>query len=81
VPRSGERVRINTLPLHFEKRIVGSHGGQAEPADDIPRYVNLLRQGRLRLADMITHRFPLERINEAVALMRAGGAGRCLITL
>jgi len=81
VPRAGERVRINTLPLHFEKRLVGSHGGQAEPADDIPRYVNLVRQGRLRLAEMITHTFTLDRINEAVALMRAGGGGRCLITL
>lgn len=81
VPRAGERVRINTLPLHFEKRIVGSHGGQAEPAEDIPRYVNLVRQGRLRLAGMITHTFALDQINDAVALMRAGGGGRCLITL
>jgi S-(hydroxymethyl)glutathione dehydrogenase / alcohol dehydrogenase len=81
VPRAGERARLNTLPLHFEKRIIGSHGGQAEPADDIPRYVNLVRQGRLRLAEMITHTFTLERINEAIALMRGGGGGRCLITL
>jgi S-(hydroxymethyl)glutathione dehydrogenase/alcohol dehydrogenase len=81
VPRAGERVRLNTLPLHFEKRLVGSHGGQAQPAEDIPRYVNLVRQGRLRLREMITHEFTLERINEAVALMRAGGGGRCLITL
>jgi S-(hydroxymethyl)glutathione dehydrogenase/alcohol dehydrogenase len=79
VPRAGERVRINTLPLHFEKRIVGSHGGQAEPAEDIPRYVNLVRQGRLRLAAMITHTFALDQINDAVDLMRAGGAGRVIL--
>jgi len=81
VPRAGEHVRINTLPLHFDKRIVGSHGGQAEPAEDIPRYVNLVRQGRLRLREMITHTFTLDQVNDAVALMRAGGGGRCLITL
>jgi Zn-dependent alcohol dehydrogenase len=28
---------------------------------------------------MITHRFPLERINEAIELLRGGGAGRCII--
>ncbi|MHB8834632.1 MAG: zinc-binding dehydrogenase [Candidatus Methylomirabilia bacterium] len=81
VPRAGERVRLNTLPLHFEKRIVGSHGGAAEPAEDIPRYVNLVRQGRLRLAEMITHTFTLDQINDAVALMRAGGGGRVILLL
>jgi S-(hydroxymethyl)glutathione dehydrogenase/alcohol dehydrogenase len=81
VPRAGERVRINTLPLHFEKRIVGSHGGQAEPAEDIPRYVNLMRQGRLRLGEMITHTFTLDRITDAVALMRTGGAGRVILKI
>lgn len=81
VPRAGERVRINTLPLHFEKRLVGSHGGAAEPADDIPRYLNLIRQGRLRLSEMITHTFTLDQVNDAVALMRAGGAGRVILRL
>jgi S-(hydroxymethyl)glutathione dehydrogenase/alcohol dehydrogenase len=81
VPKVGEKARLYTLPLHFDKRIVGSHGGQAEPAEDIPRYVNLVRQGKLRLAEMITHTFALEGINDAVALLRAGGAGRCLIEM
>lgn len=79
VPRAGERISIYSLPLHFGKVLTGSHGGQAEPAADIPRYVALHREGRLRLAEMITHRFPLERINEAIAVLREGGAGRCLI--
>jgi S-(hydroxymethyl)glutathione dehydrogenase/alcohol dehydrogenase len=81
VPRAGEKARISTLPLHFDKTLRGSHGGQAEPAADIPRYVNLHRQGKLLLREMITHTFPLEGINEAIAQLRAGGAGRCVITL
>ena len=81
VPRAGEKARFSTLPLHFDKTIRGSHGGQADPAHDIPRYVNLWRQGRLRLAEMITHTFALEGINDAVALLRAGGAGRCVVRM
>lgn len=80
VPRAGERISIYSLPLHFGKVLTGSHGGQADPAADIPRYVALHRQGRLRLGEMITHRFPLERINDALELLRGGGAGRCIIS-
>ncbi len=49
MPRAGEKISIYTLPLHFDKVLTGSHGGEADPARDIPRYVNLHRQGRLRL--------------------------------
>ncbi len=81
VPRAGEKISIYSLPLHFDKVLTGSHGGDSDPARDIPRYVNLHLQGRLNLADMITHRYPLDRINEAVEELRRGTAGRILITL
>lgn len=80
VPRVGERIAIPTLPLHFGKVLTGSHGGQADPARDIPRYLALHRQGKLRLREMITRRFPLAEINAAIAAVRGGEAGRCLIT-
>jgi len=79
VPPAGERVSISSLPLHFGKVLTGSHGGQADPAADIPRYLALNRQGRLRLEEMITHRFPLEQINRAVELLRCGEAGRVIV--
>jgi S-(hydroxymethyl)glutathione dehydrogenase/alcohol dehydrogenase len=60
--------------------LAGSHGGEAEPADDIPRYLALHRAGRLRLADLVSERFVLESINDAIARMRDGRlSGRCLI--
>jgi len=81
VPRVGEKARLYTLPLYFGKTLRGSHGGQAEPATDIPRYVNLWRLGRLHLQEMITHTLPLGEINDAIALLRTGGAGRCVIRM
>ena len=80
VPRKGNDINIDSLPLHFGKGLSGSHGGEAIPETDIPRYQNLFRHGRLKLRELITDRFPLEQINTAIDKMRNGSvAGRCLI--
>src|SRR6202007_1841897 len=34
-----EKVSIYTLPLHFNKVLTGSHGGDARPHIDIPRII------------------------------------------
>jgi len=82
VPKKGANIDIYSLPLHFGKSLSGSHGGEAEPHLDIPRYESLFRHGRLHLRELLTHRFPLEQINDAIAGMRDGSiAGRCLIAL
>lgn len=78
----GHRMGIYTLPLHFGKRIVGSHGGDARPAVDIPRYLRMIEAGKLALEPLVTDRYRLEEINRAIGDMRAGRiAGRPLIAL
>ncbi|MDR1534907.1 MAG: zinc-binding dehydrogenase [Planctomycetota bacterium] len=80
VPRSEDRVSLATLPLHFGKSLVGSHGGGANPEIDIPRYLRLFRAGKLDLAGLVGERHPLADINEALERMRSGAsAGRSLI--
>jgi len=79
VPRKGDNISIYSLPLHFKKILKGSHGGSAEPHLEIPRYIRLCRTGRMKLDGLITHEFPLEKINEALDVMRKGEAGRCVI--
>ncbi|MEM7503749.1 MAG: zinc-binding dehydrogenase [Pseudomonadota bacterium] len=82
VPRAGNDVSIYSLPLHFGKRLAGSHGGDTEPESDIPRYLRLFEKGKLPLSELLTETFPLEDINTAIARMRDGSmAGRCLIDL
>lgn len=82
VPKKGSDVTIHSLPLHFGKGFAGSHGGEAQPELDIPRYQNLYRQGRLKLRELITDRFPLEDINTAIDRMRTGAIrGRCLVRM
>ena len=82
VPRQGNNVSLHTLPLHFGKVVTGSHGGESQPARDIPRYLRLLQQGRLQLDRFVSARYPLEEINTAIAAMRDGAtAGRVMIDL
>lgn len=82
VPRKGKSINIYSLPLHFGKTISGSHGGEAVPHLDIPRYQKLLEAGRIQLQPLITDLFSLDRINDAIASMRSGAiAGRCLVDM
>lgn len=80
VPRKGSNSSLYTLPLHFGKALSGSHGGEARPERDIPRYLGLFNTGRLELNSLITDRYPLDCINDAILAMREGRvAGRCVI--
>ncbi len=81
VPKQGEKMSLDTLPLHFEKRITGSHGGSAKPQYDIPRLIRLQQQGILKVDHLISHVYPLEKINEAIQQVRTGDVVRCLIKM
>ena len=82
VPFAGDRLSIDSFPLHMGRRLIGSHGGDTVPDIDIPRYVELYKIGKLRLGELITNRFALGQINDAVALVRGGQAcGRCMIEM
>jgi S-(hydroxymethyl)glutathione dehydrogenase/alcohol dehydrogenase len=82
VPRKDSNINIYSLPLHFGKGLAGSHGGEAVPQSDIPRYLQLYQAGRIRLRELITDTFTLDQINEAIGDMRSGRiAGRCLVKM
>lgn len=74
-----EKVTIYTLPIHFNKVLTGSHGGDAVPQVDIPRLIRLNQAGRLSFSGLITHEFPLEDINAALDVVRSGAAGRVVL--
>jgi S-(hydroxymethyl)glutathione dehydrogenase/alcohol dehydrogenase len=81
VPRKGNDISIHSLPLHFGKVLTGSHGGEARPEQDIPRYQRLFSAGKLKLKQLITDVRPLPEINKAIEGMRTGSvSGRCLIS-
>lgn len=60
-----------------EIEIVGSLGCRVV---DYPRVIELARQGRIKVAELVTARFPLEEINSAFDLLRRGEGIRSVIT-
>jgi NDMA-dependent alcohol dehydrogenase len=56
----------------FQKKIVGSLFGACNPHVDIPRLLDLARAGKIRLAEMVTARYPLDQVNEGFADLEAG---------
>jgi len=81
VPRHDQDITIHSLPLHFGKVLTGCEGGHTHPTTDIPRYLRLYQRGKLQLDGQITHRFPLDDINNALDAVRKGDTGRCVITM
>jgi len=61
------------------QKILGSKMGSARIRIDVPRIVDLYRQGRLKLDELITGRYRLEDINEAIAVVGRGEALRNVI--
>ena len=82
VPKVGDNINIFTLPLHFGKVITGSFGGDSKPDKDIPRLLNLFEQNIANYNKLITSRFTLEKINDAIYMMKNGiTAGRIMIDM
>jgi len=80
MPPGGARSTIvPTIVADLSQRILGSKMGQSTIADDIPALVQLYRAGSLKLDELITGRYPLDQINEAVAEVKRGEALRNVI--
>jgi S-(hydroxymethyl)glutathione dehydrogenase/alcohol dehydrogenase len=62
-----------------EKVLKGSSFGSARPRIDMPKLVDLYRAGKLKLDELISRRYPLERINEAMEVLRGGDVARSVI--
>ena len=60
-------------------RVLGSSMGSTHVQHDIPALVTLYKQGRLKLDELVSNTYPLERINEAIAEVKKGEVLRNVI--
>lgn len=76
-----ETVEVNGMDLILnEKSFIGSAAGSCKPDQDIPLFVDWHKKGQLDLESLVTRRFRLEQINEAVAALESGEIlGRAII--
>ena len=73
---------LTIMPLEIigtEKQISGGYMGSTNLKVDIPHLITLYQTGRLKLDEIITARYPLERINEAIESTEKGEALRNVI--
>ena len=81
VPPYGSTVELEINPIAYvDRTIMGSRYGSARPHHDIPMYLDLYRQGRLKLDELITKQYPLADFETAFADLEAGKLARGVLT-
>jgi Zn-dependent alcohol dehydrogenase len=78
---AGVEVSLPAIEFLSEKSVVGSYYGSADPAETIPRLVELIRSGRLELADMVSHFIDLDGVHEAFERLRRGEGDRSVVVI
>jgi S-(hydroxymethyl)glutathione dehydrogenase/alcohol dehydrogenase len=80
VTRGEDSVAVRPPALTFEeKTLTGSYFGSARPREDFPRLLALYRSGRLKLDELITHRYRIDEAPQAFVDLEAGRNARGMI--
>jgi Zn-dependent alcohol dehydrogenase len=80
MPPSGEKVTYEPVMVAASSHImIGSNMGDTMLSRDIPYLIELYKQGKLKLDELVSRRYALEEINEAIADTLAGNARRNVI--
>jgi S-(hydroxymethyl)glutathione dehydrogenase/alcohol dehydrogenase len=80
---AGAGQEISTRPFQLVTGRVwrGSAFGGVKGRSELPGFVDRYLAGEINIDDMVTHRLPLDAINQAFDLMREGRSIRSVITL
>jgi len=79
VAEAGKEIATRPFQLVTGRVWKGSAFGGARGRTDVPRMVDWYMERKIEIDPMITHRLPLERINEAFDLMHAGQSIRSVV--
>ena len=88
--KGGQAIQVGVPPLTSQlvfsgqqftgqRSLKGSSMGGVNFRQDLPRLMRLYAQGRLKLDELVTKTYPLERINEAIADVEKGQTLRNVI--
>ena len=76
----GTKIELDGASFLRERRIQGSSMGSNRFRIDMPRYIELYLQGRLKLDELVSQRVKLEQINDAFEDMKQGQVARSVVT-
>ena len=81
-PKAGSQITISD-PIKFfsssGQTIRSTQAGNFEPDVDIPRYTKLYQNGQINIKSLITDRYDIFNVNEAVSKLKSGESGRIMI--
>jgi S-(hydroxymethyl)glutathione dehydrogenase / alcohol dehydrogenase len=79
VAGAGQEIATRPFQLVTGRVWKGTAFGGARGRTDVPKIVDWYMQGKVQIDDLITHKLPLDRINEAFDLMHAGKSIRAVV--
>jgi S-(hydroxymethyl)glutathione dehydrogenase/alcohol dehydrogenase len=80
MPPSGVLAQYDpSILAAWNQKIMGSKMGEAIVARDIPKLAKAYRGGELKLDELVSNTYPLEKINEAIAEAKSGTVRRNVI--
>ncbi len=80
VAGAGQEIKTRPFQLVTGRVWKGTAFGGARGRTDVPKIVDWYMEGKINIDDLITHKLPLNRINEAFDLMHSGDSIRSVIT-
>jgi S-(hydroxymethyl)glutathione dehydrogenase/alcohol dehydrogenase len=79
VAGAGQEIKTRPFQLVTGRVWKGTAFGGARGRTDVPRIVDWYMEGKINIDDLITHKLPLERINDAFDLMHKGESIRSVV--
>jgi S-(hydroxymethyl)glutathione dehydrogenase/alcohol dehydrogenase len=79
VAESGKEIATRPFQLVTGRVWMGTAFGGARGRTDVPKIVDWYMDGKINIDDLITHKLPLERINEGFDLMKSGESIRSVV--
>ena len=80
-PPTGEKIRLDPHDLISGKQIRGTWGGESQPDEDIPRFAEFYRRNKLPLEKLITRRYSLHQLTQALDHLEQGTVNRPLVEM
>ena len=75
----GVKIELDGAGFIDEKRVQGSCMGSNQFRKDMPRYIELYKQGRLKIDSLVSQKLKINEINKAFDDMQTGEVARSVI--
>jgi len=79
-----EQAELTIKPLALQmtaRKLIGCNMGSYRPQVDLPLLVDLYMDGRIKLNELITERFGLDDVNQALHALAAGEVARAVVEI